>query len=210
MALNFGTSGKFLFKSSGSVNVPCTLAAFGNFAGVAATNALIGIFATGTQAPMYLFTDSSGKANATSYDGTNSGAATTAASVSANTWVHIAGVWASLSSRSVYLNGANKVTNTTTVNSLTTGYTFIGGDNVYPNPCNGLIAFAGIWNIALSDADIASLAAGAAPWKVHPEALVGFLRLVGQSPEPDIVSPTGWSLTGGPTLASSNPPIFIP
>lgn len=73
---------------------------------------------------------------------------------------------------------------------------------------DGAIAEVGIWNVALSDSDVALLAKGVSPLMVHPESLVFYAPLIGQySPEIELRSARNLTLTGTPTQ-SAHPPIF--
>jgi hypothetical protein len=108
-------------------------------------------------------------------------AALTTSSYSNNTWSHACGVASSASSRTVYLNGGSSGTNTdtrtpTTPNRLTVGARLAtNSPGVY---ANGLIAEVGIWNAALTAAEIASLAKGMTCDKVRPQSLVFYAPLV--------------------------------
>ena len=98
---------------------------------------------------------------------------------SANTWIHLCSVFTSASSRSLYANGSLVGTNTTTVGS-SNSYTriTIGGNHVQTFFTNGLIAEVGIWNVALTAAEVASLAKGMTCDKVRPQSLVFYAPLV--------------------------------
>lgn len=73
---------------------------------------------------------------------------------------------------------------------------------------DGDIAEAAIWNVALSDAEIAMLAKGLSPLRVRPASLVSYVPMNGAaSPVIDIVAGAGWA-PSGITAASSNPRIY--
>ncbi len=102
---------------------------------------------------------------------------------SANIWSHACGVFESASSTSVYLNGANSATNTTALGgSLTNINTGAVGmqwvSNSVASLASSLIAEVGIWNAALTAAEIASLAKGMTCDKVRPQSLVFYAPLV--------------------------------
>jgi len=107
----------------------------------------------------------------------------TTSGYSAATWSHAASVYTSNTSRTVYLNGGSSATNTTsiaplagTLNRLTIGSQQFGGTiNLF---FAGRIAEAGVWNAALTDAEIASLADGMTCDKVRPQSLVFYAPLV--------------------------------
>jgi hypothetical protein len=102
-------------------------------------------------------------------------------------WNHGAGVWASTTSRIAYHNGVPGAANTTTRSpagvdrtTIASGY---GADNGF---FDGLIAEAAIWNVALTDAEVAALAKGVSPRRIQPTALVAYWPLWGaHSPEID-------------------------
>jgi hypothetical protein len=109
-------------------------------------------------------------------------ASTSSGTFTRQAWNHIAGVFASNSSRTVYLNGVAGATNTTTniVRPLTkiniNAIEFTFGSNITYG--NGIYAEAGVWNVALTAAEVASLAKGMTCDKVRPNALVFYAPLI--------------------------------
>jgi hypothetical protein len=115
----------------------------------------------------------------------NNGIAETTSGYSANFWHHAAGVFTSASSRSVYLDGGNSATDTTSITPTLLDRTNIGvqflqsaGGTSGIAFADGLIAEVGIWNAALTAAEIASLAKGMTCDKVRPNALVFYAPLI--------------------------------
>ena len=98
-----------------------------------------------------------------------------------NTWIHAAGVLSANNNRTVYANGVAGAANTTTVNpsninTLRIGTRYFSGSlGAY---MNGQVAEVGIWNAALTAAEIASLAKGMTCDKVRPQSLVFYAPLV--------------------------------
>jgi hypothetical protein len=97
------------------------------------------------------------------------------------TWFHVAGVFASASSRSVYVGGAsNTDTSSSTINTL--DEIIVGGRRAAGGAVglllDGKVADAGIWNVALTADEIASLAKGMTCDKVRPQSLVFYAPLV--------------------------------
>lgn len=91
-----------------------------------------------------------------------------------NTWQHAAAVCSGNASRSVFRNGAQKNTNTTSiipasVNSILIGARWSAGSR--GAFFNGRIAEAAIWNIGLTDDEILSLSKGFAPYLIRPSNL---------------------------------------
>jgi hypothetical protein len=98
------------------------------------------------------------------------------ANYSANTWTHACLVEASTNSRTIYQNAGNSATNTQSrvpagINAIDIA-TFGGGANF-----DGQFAEIGIWNAALTQPEVASLAAGMTCDKVRPQSLVFYSPL---------------------------------
>jgi hypothetical protein len=119
-----------------------------------------------------------------------------ATGVTNNSWSHAAGVFTSSTSRLAYLNGAAGGTNTTNVTPAGINETLIGAGRSpsLGGYCNGFIAEVGIWNAALTAAEIASLAKGMTCDKVRPESLVFYAPLVRDLQD----------LSGGLTITNNN------
>ena len=121
------------------------------------------------------------RADTASDGGTIAGNAETSTGFSASTWQHAAGVWASTTSRTAYLNGGGAVTNTNAVTPTYLGVTTIGAryaTNVLGTFMNGRIAEVGIWSAALNADEILSLSKGVTCDKVRPQSLVFYAPLV--------------------------------
>jgi len=91
-----------------------------------------------------------------------------------NTWQHAAGVCSGVTSRSVFLNGAQKNTNLTSVipaslNSIVIGARWSAGAR--GGFFDGRIAEAAVWNVALTDDEVISLSKGFAPYLIRPSNL---------------------------------------
>jgi hypothetical protein len=102
-------------------------------------------------------------------------------SFSTGTWTHAGAVYTSTSSRSVYFNGVNEATNTTSIVPSSITRIQIGRqqfNNATFSFLDGRIAEVGIWDAALTAAEIASLAKGMTPDKVRPQSLVFYAPLV--------------------------------
>lgn len=142
----------------------------------------------------------------------SSSIASTTSGYSADTWHHGCAVFASATSRAAYLDGGNKGTNATNhlpsgVNRSFVGTRILSGTRAFF--LNGMVAEAGIWDIALSDAEVAALATGLSPLLVRPESLVAYWPLWGSSdPEIDRVGGLGLAVTGA--TADAHPRVFNP
>lgn len=112
--------------------------------------------------------------------------AISAASVSAGVWFHMGAVLASTTSRKIYVNGvmSGSATDSASIN-LTSGtpYTSVGiykgGTELYP--LTGDAAQVAVHSVALSDDEMASLAAGVSPRLIRPTALAGHWPLLGRA-----------------------------
>jgi hypothetical protein len=129
-----------------------------------------------------------------------------------NTWQHCAAVLSSTTSVAIYVNGGTAITGNPSTGA---GYNFTGVGCWYEStdgPSNiftGSIAEVGIWNVALTAAEIAALATGVQPRYVRPGSLVAYYPLwglSGSSTEPDLSgSANNLTLTGSPTQANHGP-----
>jgi hypothetical protein len=118
------------------------------------------------------------------------------AALTLNQWNHIAGVFSAVDSRTIYLNGGNSNTDSHSRTPAGIDNTAIGAlvRTGVAAATSGRIAEVGIYNVALTDDEIAELAKGASPLLVKPANLVAYWNLFGRScPEPDIVG--GFDMT---------------
>ena len=117
---------------------------------------------------------------------TSSVKAKTTTGITQGQWHHACGVWAAATDRRAFIDGGSKGTNTTNRSPSGMNRTQIGQSENNTNRHSGLIAEAAIWNVALTDGEVATLAAGISPLRVRPSALVGYWPLFGtSSPEND-------------------------
>jgi len=111
-----------------------------------------------------------------------SATASTTTSVQAGVWQHAAGVVTSTTSRKAFLNGGGSGSNSTSIsfagalNSLDIGRTMFGGTTA--NLFKGKIAEAAMWDVALTDEEIFSLAQGASPNLIRPNRLWFYAPLI--------------------------------
>ena len=106
---------------------------------------------------------------------------TASGAVSANQWIHMAAVFASTSSRSVYASTASSVTSTTLFTTTTTVNNIAIGCLYNPTASSffdGIIADVGVWSAALTSDEISSLAKGISCTKIRPQSLVFCVPLV--------------------------------
>lgn len=127
-------------------------------------------------------------------------------------WAHACAVFASSTSRTIYLNGGNSATDTTSAAPASIARTAIGCLG-RPTPVvffSGDVAEAALYNAALTAAEAAMLALGVSPLLVRTGALVGYWPLLGRfSPEIDLRGGNGLTLTNTPVYAD-HPRIIYP
>lgn len=140
--------------------------------------------------------------NVSAFSGSGSG-------VALDTWAHFAGVFTSATSRAAFINGGSKGTNsssstpTGTFNGVAIGRTMAGTRNYH----SGLLAEVAIWDIALSDAEVATLATGVKANTVQSGNLVFYAPILGNdSPEPELVT-SGSVTVNGTTAEPSDHPV---
>lgn len=168
---------------------------------------------TGTEQNFRMFTNA-GVLNLASSDVGSGGTATCSAGYTANVWHSAIGVFASATSRQIYIDGGSSGTNATS--AVPTSLARIEVGRTYQNGSpiqfmNGDIARVAMWNIALSSADRASLAAGALPSTIQAGNLVFYAPLAGTaSPEPDLINANNLTVTGATqtSIAPVNPPVL--
>lgn len=103
-------------------------------------------------------------------------------STTLNAWNHACAVFGSATSREIFANGASGATNTSNVGTQNAATGTQIGARTASNSTgfyfNGNIAEIGIWNAALTAAEVASLAKGMSCDKVRPQSLVFYAPLV--------------------------------
>jgi hypothetical protein len=159
----------------------------------------------------YMYQHSTGQIVAQAGDGDGSFAISSTSNTS-GTWAHACAVFSSSTLRAAYLNGGGKGTNTDSrtppgLNRTVIGARYLsgGGKDFFTN---GDICDAAIWDIALSDSEVASLASGTSPLSIQASNLKAYWKLCGDaSPEPD-ASGNGQDLTVTGATQSSNPPLL--
>jgi len=147
-------------------------------------------------------------------DGTTAASAVGVVATAIDTWTHCAAVFASATSRTSYINGANPVNETTNVAGSFAGMDRVSvarrGSSGGSLQFNGDVAEVAIWNVALTEPELLALANGTNPKLIRPENLVFYAPLYGvDSPEPNLTiggSTYNLTLTNTPTL-TTHPPV---
>lgn len=127
--------------------------------------------------------------------------------VTSGAWYHIGCKVTSTTSRHVFLDGA-KTSNTTSRSPSGYNRTGVGRSSESSGTAyfDGIIALPTFWTTDLSDADFASLAAGAWPGSIESGSIVGPYQLSGASPEvPDTGS--GDLVVTGAIYTTDEPPL---
>lgn len=180
MAYQFDGSSQYLEVSSAVANRPCTLAASAYLNAIDEANDICSVCSKTTLSVLRINIGGGGQFRIA--DQGNVNAVANGSIVSAGQWSHFAGVFASGSSRTAYTNGIAGTEQTTTVASIAPTFTSIGaffpGNTTPVQFFNGRIAEVGFWNVALTSAEIASLAKGFTCNQVRPQSLVFYAPLV--------------------------------
>jgi len=126
-------------------------------------------------------------------------------------WHHLCGVERAVDDRSVFLDGGGEGTDATSQTPVTGNIdrTTIGRrDNIESaNAFGGDIAHVAIWDVALSDNEVGSLAAGVSPLKIRRDNLIAYWPLNGPEPAVDIIGGLSLSAVNGPIPTEEEPPI---
>lgn len=137
--------------------------------------------------------------------------ANTSTVFSANVWHNVVGVWASSTSRAAYIDGGSKGTNTdsrsvTSTDTVSLGRVTTSTPGLY---LDGKLAECGFWNVALTDAEVATLGKGFAPPCVRRASLVAYYPMVRDTTSlKDRFSATANNLTlAGTTAVADHPRI---
>lgn len=131
----------------------------------------------------------------------------TTATWTANTWHHACATSASNSNRSIYLDGGNVITSSTTVTAPAAARTniTIGAAANTGQPFTGQIAEVAIWNEVLTASEIASLGKSMSPSLIRPQSLRVYIPLIRELNE--LSSRLSLQAISGPTV-DTHPRIY--
>lgn len=143
-------------------------------------------------------------------DGTTVSAATSSG-YSADTDHHICAVETAADDRAVFIDGGSKGTNATSVTPAGADRVAIGrsGDSTPGFYMSGNISEVAIWNVALSDAEVALLAKGFSPLFIQPHNLVAYWPLI-RDDDNDRIGGFDLTAINTPTVATHPPLIVYP
>lgn len=213
MALQFSGSGQYLSRASilkGSA--PLSFACWLNPADIVTNQTIFNEGSTTTSFQYFNASIATSQAMCRQ-DSTSGASAVSVAAPTLNGWNHYAVVFASNSSRLVYLNGvsasnATAIGTPTSLNITSLAAAFQGAGAI--NAFHGAIAFPATWSVALSASDVAALynsGAGSDPRNTQTISLISFLELAAAvTPQPDDVT-TSWTVTGAPTFLTDPFPL---
>lgn len=181
MARNFnGTSARIHISSAVVSATPYTMACWFRTTSMAHLGTLMSINST-TEPPHYAGLWFRGDVAGDPVDilidrGVGQHTARSTTGCTSGQWHHACGVFTSSTSRTVYLDGGSSATNTNSVTPLV-DRTEVGAwrSSLW---FAGDIAEVGVWNVALTAAEVASLAKGVSPALVRPQSLVTYLPLI--------------------------------
>lgn len=185
MAIDFnGTSSYIEATSAVATAVPLTLSAWFYADSNTVNQTILGLTASGaTNARFTLQCQNTGYLRAAVQAGGSTAGADTTATINTGEWQHGCAVFTGNANRAVYLNGGNSGTNTT---SLTPSAAALNRTNIgtqwrnqaRENFFDGRVAEVGIWDVALSLAEIESLADGYNPQRIRPQSLVFYSPII--------------------------------
>ena len=133
--------------------------------------------------------------------------------VTTGAWHHAAFVARAANDREIYLDGASE--GTSSVSKAPTGIDqgavgVLLWDAGPVNYFDGLLAEIAIWNVGLSNGEIAALSKGFSPLLIRSQSLIFYAPLIGRlSPEPSVVNPN-FNLTLTGTSRADHPRIIYP
>ena len=136
--------------------------------------------------------------------------AQTTAGFNINTWHHACAVASATDSAAVFLDGGNKGTEVTDITPVGLDRVSIAryGDDSPGTYMSGRIAEAAIWNVALTDAEVAGLGDRVSPLFIRPQNLVAYWPLI-RDEDRDPVG--GFDLTAfnAPSIAAHAPMYYL-
>ena len=187
MAYEFnGTNQSILATTAPATGEPLTIAAWFYPDSATTRTAIVSLAANALTGDFFALVQDGTKVGdpicATKYSGgSDAGEAVSSTGYTTGAWNHGAAVFASNTSRTIYLNGGGKVENTTLRGSATgISRTAVGAlaRSTISAFFDGRVAEAGIWTATLNDDEIAALAKGVSPRFIRPQSLVFYAPLI--------------------------------
>lgn len=216
MARDFnGTTGYLEYSGAGITATPLTMACWFNSDSIAAAQCLMSICVSGGSHRFMISANGDAAGDPCRAYTIDAGIpyAESTTGYTASTWYHCAGVFASTTSRAIYLNGGSKGTNATSATPAGLNRTIIGAriSTTYGAFTDGRIAYPCYWNVALTDDEVVSLASGIHPSFIRPASIVYCPDIEGySSPEYDPYSQVSFTVNGTAPQADNPPKIILP
>ena len=171
----------YLRSDNAIISPPFSVTAFASSNDLAVTQTIWAIGTLGGWENYYeLVIDTNDTLRVTRNDG-SSVHTYTSTNFTLNTWGHAALVVAAVDDIAIFLDGGGKGTSVVSVTPIGMDVTGIGAlirlGGASGDEMSGCIAHPAIWDCALTDAEVLSLALGKFPWQVRPESLVAYWPL---------------------------------
>ena len=127
-----------------------------------------------------------------------------------NEWFHVAAVVYAVDNRALFFNYTDKTTNTDSISPSGVNFTTIGAmrTNAYGWNWEGLLANLAVWDVALDDEEIKSLANGINPIKIRRDNLLKYYPLGGNNFSKGILDGELLAVEGTSVLARGSRPIL--
>lgn len=211
MALTGWSSVNFLRAASTPVvATPCTLAGWFSLPDHTSQVNLMGIYnsadTTGNRNQFALLATTGAQIGARTSGGATGNTASTSSTFADSIYFHACGVFSSSSSRSAFLNGGGKATNSASQTPAGLNRVSIGCQDQstasQPIPSGSLCAEWAIWSTALADAEVLMLAQGAPAFLVRPASIVGYWRGINTDNLIDLVGHRDLTIQGSLTAAA--------
>jgi len=127
--------------------------------------------------------------------------ATCIANLTVGQWQHVAAVAVATNDRRCFMDGGNKGTSTTNLTPVftrTPEFQIAGGEAAWgTQQCDVVMAHWTVWDVSLSDAEVASLATGMSPLNMHPDNITAYWPFNNATDLKDIINGTyDLTLTG--------------
>ncbi len=154
--------------------------------------------------------DSTGHIAALTVASTTVGTSTSAGTVVNGTYVQAGAMFTSATSRQAVLAGVLATVEATNLTPAPINTTQVGSSFAPQNFYDGSIAEAGMWTVALSQADWTSLALGVSPSLIRPDKLLAYWKILGNSPEVDLMTTAHVLTVNNAPAVSAHPVTFYP
>jgi len=202
MAYNFvRTSSQRIAGALSSIAVPLTLhARFAVDHSTAVTHVLFSVDTTGGN-NRHIMQSNAMPAIAASSNPGSGGLTSIGPTITSNVWSSGVGRYSATNSRLSYLDGSAGTVNTS--NATVTFNQLLIAATTQTNPTNhfnGDLADIAVWDVALTDDEIVSLAKGFKPYRIRPQSLRTYVPLIRNIQ--DIRGVVSLTATNGPTVAN--------